>query len=178
MNKPEYLYHASENKKITVFEPRAEQVRDSSEGPVVFATPHVDSAACFIVKTDDSWTQKSAFNDVQTMIISDKSRFEGQDKGGAIYKLPSDSFINEIRGGANDEWTSRVSVMPISKKVFDSGLEAMLEYGVQVFFVDGDTFKQINTTKDHGLSILRTLVSVNQIRNINIKPLPKGDFSE
>ncbi len=176
MSKPSILYHASSNRDIEIFEPRNEHVRDASEGPVVFATPYIESAACFIVKTDDSWTQKSAFNDVQTMIISDKKRFRDIDKGGAIYELPSDNFVNEIRGGASDEWTSRESIKPIDKIVFDSGREAMLKYGVQVYFVDKSTFKKITNADDHGISILRTLQSENQKLNINIKKLPKEEF--
>ena len=178
MDKPRLLYHASPSREIKVFEPRAEQMRDRSEGPVVFATPNKASVSCFIVKTDDSWTQISTFGDVQTMIISDLERFEREDHGGAIYELPSDTFIHEIRGGASDEWTSRVPVKPIGKTEYDSGLEAMIEEGVQVYVVDKPTFQNIYNAKDNGMGILRTLTSENQKHKINVNQLPKGDFSE
>ncbi len=178
MKKPKVLYHASLNRNIEVFEPRAEHVRDINEGRVVFATPNKAYASCFIVENDGSWVQISGFNDVRVVIISSESRFRKQDRGGAIYELPVDTFVHEIRGGAKDEWTSRVPVKPISKTVYDSGLKAMLELSVQVYFVDKKTFKSIYNAKDHGISILRTLKSENQKRNVNIKQLPKGDFSE
>ncbi|MDQ5943592.1 MAG: hypothetical protein QG675_360 [Patescibacteria group bacterium] len=178
MNKPSVLYHASPNRKIEIFEPRAEHVRDPLEGPVVFATPDIAYASCFIVESDDSWVQISGFNNVRVVVISDRTRFEREDQGGAIYELPSDTFVNEIRGGAKDEWTSREAVKPITKNVFDSGLDAMLKYAVQVYFVDQETFDHINIADDHGIAILRTLKSENQERNINVCELPKGDFNE
>lgn len=178
MKKPDVLYHASPNRNIEIFKPRNESVRDANEGPVVFATSQKDYASCFIMATDDSWTQISKFNSVRVVVVSDRTRFEMQDKGGAIYELPSNTFIYDIRGSAKDEWTSRESVKPIGKIVFDSGLEAMLKYGVQVYFVDKTTFKKITNAEDHGISILQILQSENQKHNINIKQLPMGDFDE
>lgn len=178
MSKPSVLYHASPNREIMQFEPRDEHVRDISEGPVVFATPHQDYASCFIVAINDSWSQISQFNSVRVVVILDKNRFENEDNGGAIYTLPIDTFIYERRGGAKDEWTSREPVKPIGKQMYESGLEAMLDNGVQVYFVDAPTFGRIKGANDHGIGILRTLTSENQKQNINVLQLPKGDFSE
>lgn len=178
MNKPSILYHASPNKNIDVFEPRDEHVRDIDEGPVVFATPHKDLASCFLFENDDSWVSISRFNGVQVIIISDRERFEREDYGGVIYELPSDTFVHEIRGGAKDEWTSRVSVKSNNKTEYKSALEAMLELGVQVYFVDKSIFGKIKDSKDNGMAILRTLDSENKLKNINIKELPEGDFDE
>lgn len=178
MNKPSVLYHASTNKNVEIFEPHNKSIRDIDEGPVVFATPRIDYASCFIVKTDDSWVQISAYGDIQTIVISDRDRFEKEDKGGAIYELPSDTFVNEIRGSAKDEWTSREAVRPVGKNVFASGLDAMLEYGVQVYFVDASTWDSMKNAKDNGIGVLRRLKSENQVHNINVQQLPKGDFSE
>lgn len=172
------LYHASPNKHIEIFEPRNEHVRDINEGPVVFATPHKDLASCFLFKNDDSWVNISRFNDVQVIIISDSEKFVVEDQGGSIYELPVGTFLHEIRGDAKDEWTSRVAVKPKDKIDYSSSLKAMLELGVQVYFVDKSIFEKINDSKDNGMAILRTQTSENQLRNKNIKDLPKGDFSE
>ena len=107
-----------------------------------------------------------------------RERFEREDHGGVIYELPSDTFVHEIRGGAKDEWTSRVSVKPTGKTEYKSALEAMLEHGVQVYFVDKSIFVKINNSKDNGMATLRTLDSENSVKNVNIKELPKGDFGE
>jgi len=45
----------------------------------------------------------------------------------------------------------------------------MIENGVQVYFVDGETHRKIRASKDHGLSIYRELESENQKRGVNIK---------
>jgi len=178
MKKPDVLYHASPNRNIEIFKPRNESVRDANEGPVVFATSQKDYASCFLVVTDDNWVQISRFNNVRVVVISERSRFAREDQGGAIYELPSDTFVNEIRGSAKDEWTSREAMKPIGKEVFESGLAAMLNYGVQVYFVDKTTFKKITNADDHGISILRTLQSENQKLKINIKKLPWWNFDE
>jgi len=171
MNKPSVLYHASPNRDIEVFEPRAESVRDENEGPVVFATPSKAFASCFLVNTNNSWTAISRFNGIQTIIISDRKRFESIDIGGAIYHLSSDTFIHEIRGGGKDEWTSIVSVKPQSKDVFESGLQAMLDLGVQVYFVDSQTFSKISSADDYGYGILQNLESENQRLKSNVQEL-------
>lgn len=172
MRKPDILYHASSNRDIEIFEPRNEYVRDINEGPVIFATPDKAYASCFLVNSDDSWVQISRFGDVRVIAISDEERYRRYDKGGAIYELPSTSFVHEIRGTAKDEWTSREAVRPISKTEYASGLEAMLQFGVQVYFVDKSTFMKITNADDHGVGLLETIMSKNQEQNINIHKLP------
>jgi len=163
VEKPEVLYHASENKNIDEFEPRAESVRDKNEGPVVFATPDKALASCFIVPSTDSWTQKSIFTlptkeKIHVLVISDKERFKEADKGGAIYSLPGDNFETDLEKGMKDkEWICREPVKPTDKTEYKTGMEAMIENGVKVFFVDKETFQKIRNSEDHGAEILKTL---------------------
>ena len=167
--KPQVLYHASSNRAIKVFEPRNESIRHPDEGPVVFATPSKVEASKFIVNTSDSWTNLGAFNGVPFMFCSDRKRFEESDKGGTIYHLPSDSFIIDERfNKGTNEWTSSVSVEPIGREDFDSGLDAMINFGVQVFFVDKETFQKVQESDDHGYSIIRGLESENMKRGVNV----------
>ncbi len=161
LEKPAVLYHASSNKDITEFEPRAETVRDPNEGPVVFATPDKAGATRFLVPTNDSWTQISTYDGVRTIIISDRERFEAMDAGGAIYAIPSDTFHCDASKSAT-EWTSRVPVRPTGKTEYESAFKAMLDAGVQVYFVDGPTFDAIQNSDDHGYSILKGLQSENE----------------
>jgi hypothetical protein len=163
IEKPEILYHASENKNIQEIEPRAESVRDKNEGNVVFATPDIALASCFIVPSTDSWTQKSIFTlptgeKIHVLIVSDKERFKEADKGGAIYSLPSDNFETDLEKGMKDkEWISRESVKPTDKVEYKTGMQAMIENGVKVFFVDEKIFQKIRESEDHGAEILKTL---------------------
>lgn len=169
--KPKVLYHASQNRNIKVFEPRAETVRDPEEGPVVFATPHKEVAVCFMTPYE---FHHGSFNRGESwfMVIPDKGEYLAKDKGGAIYSLPSDSFkADSQRGLKENEWTSKVAVKPADKEEYDSTLNAMLDQSVQVYFVDRQTYADIRSSDDHGFKIVSGLKSENQERNLNIKSL-------
>lgn len=139
--KPRFLYHASPNRNITLFEPRADSIRDPAEGPVVFATPDKTYASMFLVPTNDSWTSKGRWNGGYYEVISDAKRYHDLDKGGAIYTLPADTFSCDLAKSLGDkEWVSRQPVKPVAKVVFASGLEAMCAHGVKVVFVTPAVF--------------------------------------
>lgn len=176
MDKPERLYHASANRTIEEFVPKAEKVRDPLEGPRVFATPDKSVSTTFMAgegdRTDDTWTCKGLFDDVPYMVISDRERFAKLDQGGAIYHLPGETFeMDPEKGMGKWEWASSVPVTPIEKEEHESALDAMLSHGVQVYFVDQNTFTAIGASSDHGLSILQSLESENQKRGVNVRQL-------
>lgn len=170
MNKPKVLYHASQNKNLSIIEPRDNTVRDPKEGPVVFASPDKAGVTKFLVPSDDSWTRKSRFGEIHVHVIKDKSRYLKNDKGGAIYHLHPDTFyLDDTKGGSKDEWTSRKPVKPLKKELYDSALNAQIKNSVQVYFVDEDTFEKICSSEDHGNEIIRGLKSENQ--KIGVNPL-------
>ena len=171
--KPKILYHASQNRNIEEFEPRRVSVRDINEGPRVFATEDLSYAVKFLVPSDDSWAQLSRWGKAHVAIYSDQDRFEKSDKGGSVYELPSDTFIIDPKfTKSTKEWTSKVPVKPIKKTDYESGLEAMIDNGVQIYFVDKDTFQKIKDSNDHGNAIVRRLRSANQERNKNVIEVP------
>lgn len=177
MDKPAKLYHASDNRNIAIFEPRNEKVRDPKEGPVVFATPDISYASCFIVKTDSSWNQISRWGKDRpwVFICSDFERFKNNDHGGSIYVLPNNSFYTDPeKGTGNSEWVSKEPVTPESKEDYASGLDAMLNHSVQIFFVTKEEFEQINNAEDHGLGLVQEWQkqnrSINQQKGINYQP--------
>ncbi|MEY2665290.1 MAG: hypothetical protein RLZZ480_395 [Candidatus Parcubacteria bacterium] len=156
--KPRILYHASRNRDISLFTPRAEKQRDENEGPQIFATPSKAMASVFLVETDDSWVESGSQDGVPFIIISDKERFESLDSGGTIYALPSDTFDTDLEKGLRElEYTSEEPVEPIDSEEYASGLEAMLQLGVKVCFVDKETFEQIKIAPDGGEDIVRNL---------------------
>lgn len=167
--KPPFLYHASANREIKTFEPRAKSVRDPEEGPVIFATPDLALATTFLVsEANDSWTQIGKIDGTPCMVISDRELFLKCDKGGSIYKFSNDSFTSHPdKGMGDDEWTSREAVTPVEKTDVLSALEAMIENGVQVFFVDEITFDKIKHSTDW-FDLLKTLESENQKRGKNV----------
>lgn len=175
--KPRYLYHASPNRDIDIFEPRAESVRNREEGPRVFAAESPAEVSVFLVDSNDSWSQKSSWRDEEgnkiiVAIYGDKKRFLKNDKGGSIYTLPSNSFaIDEEFSGSSKEWTSKEPVKHLEKTDYESGLEAMLDAGVQVYFVSIEVLKDIQEAEDHGYSILQSLKSENEASDRNFTPL-------
>ncbi|MBT4722811.1 DUF4202 family protein [Candidatus Falkowbacteria bacterium] len=179
--RPRFLYHASANKGIESFEPRAENVRDPEEGPVVFATPDFALATTFLVsEANDRWTQIGKINDIPYMVIVSKETFLEHDKGGSIYKFSSDGFTSHPdKGMGDDEWVSKDSATPIEKIDIESALEAMIENGVQVFFVEKNTFSKIKDSADKS-SVLKTLESENQRQGKNVVEFkePKENTAE
>jgi hypothetical protein len=172
------LYHSSSNRNIEVLEPRAESYRDKDEGEVVFATPDKKYASCFLVPTNDSWSCISVFRspehaDTHVMIVSDEERFKKLDKGGAIYTLSPETFYLD-RSKGNIEWTSRSFVRPIKKEIYDSGLDAMLDLGVLVYFCDKERLEEIqkihegNRKTSEVMEVLKKMKSENEKRNLEV----------
>lgn len=166
-----YLYHASQNKNLETLEPRKVHARDPKEGPVVFASHDKAYVSCFLVRTDDSCSKISKYGSdrhptFHIMCISDEKRFKELDKGGAIYSLSPESFYLDKSKG-NTEWISRKKVKPIKKEIHDSGLDAMIENGVYVYFCDKDTLRDLKTDPRNitrTMNILKRLVSENEKR--------------
>ncbi len=160
VKKPEVLYHASHNAHIMEFEPRNEKMRSPLDGPAVFATPDKAYAACFLVATNDSWVKIGRWTHDSVpgpwrCVISNRDRFTQADQGGAIYSLPSTTFaFHADRNMGDIEWTSPVPVTPAKTEHYESGLIAMQSLGVEVYFVDDQTFQAINMAADHGEEII------------------------
>lgn len=168
---PTILYHGSPNKDIERLEPRNVKVRSKDEGPVVFATPDKAGAVKNLMWSDDSWTQLSTHNGTHiALIASDRAEFMAKDTGGACYEIAGEGFMCDTNFAARDEWTSRQPVVPVRKEVFPSALDAMIEHGVQVYFIDQVTLRRYQDTDDK-LSIIKELTSENEVRG-----LPKPDF--
>lgn len=167
------LYHASNDKNIDILEPRADSVRDPNEGPVVFASHDKTFVACFLVPTDNSWAKISQYRSsdhptLYVMCISDEKRFKELDKGGAIYYLsPEGFYLDESKG--DTEWTSKESVKPFKKHLYESGLDAMIENGVVVYFCDEPTLLDLKKEPwnvSRAMGILKGLVSENERRGL------------
>lgn len=160
------VYHASTNKNISLFEPRAENFRDPNEGPVIFATPSIRLASCYLFKWNDSWVHQSISTDNNGsnyevyMIIADRERFNRIDSGGAIYLLPAKNFkFDKYRGPGEYEWTSHEPVRPFGQINFPSALEAMRKFGVKIYFLNESQFeKYLKSTSEEREKFLRNLI--------------------
>ena len=178
--KPKVLFHGSPNKEIKVFEPRETKTsKNFPDGPLVFASTSIQFASCFMIEWNDSWCHQIRFDlGPTTLVLKDKERFLKADKGGAIYVLPSNNFYTRFYGWDTPEWGSKKEVKPLHKIEFDSAYKAMMELGVQIFFVDEKLFNKI---KEPGrIDILMKLEqdgkSANKQQDIN--PLPLFDYQQ
>jgi hypothetical protein len=168
-----YLYHSSPNKNLNILKPKAESIRDSQEGPVVFATQDKPYASCFLTPTNSTWVKISKYSNsshppIYLMCISDEERFKKLDNGGAIYYLLPNSFsLNKSKSLI--EWTSRNAVVPIKKEVYNNSLNAMIENDVVIYFCNSAVFLEIqknpkNVTQT--MDILKKLKSENEKRGL------------
>ena len=133
---------------------------------MIFATSDRALATCFITHLKNLKCGK--FNDIAYIAVS-KEEFLEHDKGGSLYELPSDTFESDNKKGMGEiEWISKVVVKPIAKQDYESSLTAMLEAGVQVYFVDEATLAEIKSAPDYGLSMFKKLESENQRTGTNI----------
>lgn len=170
LEKPPYLYHGSSSADLEELTPQQRSYRDVNEGPCVFATPDLAMATVFMSREGK---HSGFFEDVPwVVIVKDRDEFIKEDKGGVVYVLPTEEFKCDSRKGLGIfEWTCDVGVKPKEIIKYPSSLGAMLESGVQVFFVDSVTEEKIKKSDDHGLSILQNLQSENQRRGINVRKL-------
>ncbi len=155
MDKPEKLFHASPSTNVVEFEPRNEHPRYPGEPSAIFATPHQELAAMFLSPRNIR-TEIGVYGDRYAIFINcSLKEYSKQDKGGAIYTLPADTFETDtIHGMGSVEWYSRVPVKPITKVKYQTSLDAMDEFKVDRFFVDGDTFEKISTNPSDALKLV------------------------
>ena len=139
------MYHGSPNRDIMIFQPKMVQdLRYERDRNVIFASPSIAFASCYLFRWDDSWVhQMVSFGnpDVIYMVISDRERFNKLDAGGAIYLVPPQNFDHH-KGLSIYEWTNKNPVPILSKIEFNSALEAMKKFGIKVYFVNKEQFKE------------------------------------
>lgn len=171
MEKPKILYHGSSEIELGELRPHQRSFRDEHEGPLIFATPNKALATIFMAKEENSVRASGFMNDIlYAVICRNREDFIAEDNGGAVYELSSEHFSYDPHKGLREmEWTSKIPVKPISLVVYDSVLQAMLESGVQVYFVAPPIIADISNSKDFGMEILRNIESENQRRQINVR---------
>ena len=168
--KPPMLYHGSAHKGLEELQPQSRPHR-AEEGELLYATPDMAISSIFLVEGAHYGCGKFG-NVPYAWIIADRDEFIRNDKGGHIYVVPSDSFeINRGRGMGNDEYASDKPVQPVKAMEYSSAVDAMVENGVQVYFIDQETYEHVQMSKDHGYSIFNGIQSENQRRGTNVRQL-------
>jgi hypothetical protein len=104
-------------------------------------------------------------------VCDNEAEFRLADQGGAIYELSSKGFtMDAVKGLGGHEWVTTEAVVPLSSRIYDSALEAMISNEVQLFFVNPSQLDAIEAASDYGLSMLKALKPINYERRINYIP--------
>lgn len=166
--KPAVVYHGTSFLNLDEINPSNKRVRDRKEGALVFGAEHKEFASMFLgPRPDDTWSSKGCLNGLYYILIGDEDRYRREDKGGIIYELPGETFEFNPKVGMKTEWVSTKSVIPLNKQIYSSALEAMIENGVQVYFVDKKKLEEFNRLPKDTIVVrkfLESLESENQKR--------------
>jgi hypothetical protein len=142
------LYHASPNKNLAILEPKRTLSKDRFVGNFVFATSDRKLAAMYLANNGVP-VLLNVKEGPRIIICSNADTYIQNDKGGAIYEVPADSFQPTPQAGLEDsEVVSEVPVVPLNKTIYQTSLDAMKEMGVQVYFVAKDVFDEIVKNKN------------------------------
>jgi hypothetical protein len=138
------LYHASTNKDLGVINPKRTLSKDKYIGDFVFATADKVLAIMYLATRGYATLMNSKDTQPNIVVCADQSRYQADDKGGAIYELPEESFIDTPQKELNGyEFVSVKPVKPLSKSVYEKSLYAMNEAGIIIRFVDEQTFSSL-----------------------------------
>lgn len=155
---PRVLYHGSPEGGLATLRPEERSSRHPDEGPVIFATDSLPFALMFMSpRRHDDWTRKGCVNGKWYEVIADRERFLAGDQGGVVYALAGEGFYQPEGYGMRAEWVSKSEAPVLEERRFPSSLRAMIEHGVNVYFVDAETFAKIDAADDHGAAIMATL---------------------
>ncbi len=163
------LYHGSSHKITGPLQPIL--VQDTPDHihtkPSVFATERKDLAALFMFP--EKLISSIGFEqDIPFICIwGTNEEFNGKKLTGYLYIFNSQDFE---KVGKEYEWQSFKPVSPVEVKEFPSVIDALIDNGVQVYFINDDpTFDKIVEHKFNRAPILKDLTSENQKRQKNIK---------
>jgi len=153
-----FLYHASQIKNLKIIKPQRTLSNNQYIGDFVFATKDIKLATMYLA-TKGLYTLMETDNEPHIVIVSDVKDYLKNDKGGAIYTLPSEGFIKTPQKGLEKyELVSKKAIKPVDIKVYAKSLDAMKEMGIKIYFVDMDTFNKINQP-NKGQKIISSLKS-------------------
>lgn len=134
IEKPKHLYYGSAEKNITIFKPTPNEFM-GAEKDFFFASPDRNAAIAYMY-SGRPWSSRV---DNDTGIISSifpitREEFIGQDKGGAVYVFSPEKFTSHPKR-KHYEWVTEESIKPESVEVFASGLKAMEDAGIKMYFL-------------------------------------------
>ena len=146
------LYHASPRQGLHVLKPYGVSKRDPDDPPRVYAARKEVVASMFMMRDmNDDWSKKGSWDRGKTWwaIIGDENRFRYIEKeGGSIYSVSEEGFFHDLIGLGRNELYIMSDVQVVKEEQWESALDAMLHYGVNVLFVSKQVFLEIRRPDD------------------------------
>ena len=142
-----YLYHGSTHKNLKVLQPVFND-NVPSQGEHVFATTRKDYASVYLLphKCGPMYVDTDK-NPVAVFINNSLQEITEHDKGGAIYTVSADGFVNTVQPGLEEsELVNPNTVNIINKETYSSSLDAFKKNGVELYLINDALFAEIEAS--------------------------------
>ena len=179
----QYLYHGSKRKNIDMLVPKTTRGRKEL-GNVVYGTKHKSLAATFIPRTSlKNEPEISMIKGKPIVLIPNKKNFLKNDRGGAIYKIKNSPAFSKDLYAKNYQFgkferISRRKIKPIDKKVYDSSIDAMVENGAIVYFVNKKQLYEYRKLIDNGMKPIEDKKLFGFFRKLTSENEKKGKIKK
>lgn len=138
------VYHVSPNKSLKIIEPRRALSKGVYIGDYVFATKDKMLATMYLATKGYAVLLGSKDKNPNIVICADAQDYLASDHGGAVYELPEEFFFESPQTElAEYELVSKFPVKPLSKMVYEKSIDAMHKSGIDIKFVDQETFDNL-----------------------------------
>lgn len=147
------LYHASSNKNLKLITPQPTMSNDVLIGNYVFATEYLLLAIMYLANKGVPVMMNPEKDNPTIVISANEKDYINNDIGGAIYELDGEHFKETPQEDLSDfEKVSTTPIKPMSCTDYASSLKAMQDFGIKIYFVDEEQFKNlINNPKQKEL---------------------------
>ena len=139
------VFHCSWQSGLTKIEPTAEKI-GQGEQQIVFASPSLAFASCFLMDWDDDWCHLFALQNRQIHFSHrDAEKFARQSAlPGSIYVMKAADFRHEPALGKDKiEWVARDVCKPLFEIPVPAAIDAMRQLGVSHYAVDDACFREL-----------------------------------
>lgn len=147
------LYHASPVKNLKLLKPQRTLSNDKYIGDFVFATRHKKLALMYMLPKGFPLLMNIESSKPYVVLSGNEKNIIKNDKGGALYIMPSNSFHKTPQARLSDyEMVSKEPVVPLAMTVYESVIKVLNEEDIDIYFVDSKIFDVlINNPKQDSL---------------------------
>lgn len=142
------LYHASPHKELRAITPQRTRSNNQYIGDYVFATANKLLAVMYLA-TKGVGTLMNPDDQPWIVLCSSSANYTANDRGGAIYELPTAGFTETPQAGLTAyEVVSSTAMEPLGKTVYDKSLTAMASHGIEIYFASSKLFNEMVANKN------------------------------